>query len=691
MALRFQNRRVSLRCHRRSVHLRHANVFVMPTPFPLRRVGDRLFIVACIHAFCVGFLGAADPISVWVNNGEDKVAQEEHRLFDAAQDLRSTVWDGKTVSVTAARNETVSFNLIIEAPASGLQKVHVSFQELVGDGGTIGSQSVPTTASKTQAGEALFDYRDRNIELFFVRYLKIKGCSILAYEHYDERHVPERFRRPHDANGVAKGKWTDRPDHDRSYPDIAVPIEFYGGFNVKSKQSQSVWCDIYVPNGTPPGDYRGVVSIRAAGTDRRDVPVQLVVTPWTLPELPSARTMLYISQEDINERYIGRPYLDDAPVDVIKRSRKIIDRHFQMAHRHRISLIHEHTPLEQMDALWQSRLDGTLFTPAHGYEGPGKNVGNNVHSIGTYGSWTWNQAPDPKRAIWKNTDQWMRYFAEKKFSTPTDKFLYVADESDQFETLEQIASWVASNPGPGGKLPTLVTLPLPQAMTKTPSLTLPCSTVSFGRTDQWQAALRYYQSTPGKSFYLYNGGRPGSGTMVIDDDGVAMRQLAWCQYKFQVPRWFIWSGTYYKNYQGTGQQTPLFSQAHTFGGRTGVSESLGETGWNYNNGDGVMFYPGTDQLYADENYGVDGPFASLRLKHWRRGLQDYEYLKAASEIDPAATRRIVQRMVPRVLWEVTVDDPDDPTYARSDISWSTDPDDWENARSELASIIASKK
>jgi len=44
-------------------------------------------------------------------------------------------------------------------------------------------------------------------------------------------------------------------------------------------------------------------------------------------------------------------------------------------------------------------------------------------------------------------------------------------------------------------------------------------------------------------------------------------------------------------------------------------------------------------------------------------------------------------MVPLVLWEYGVDDPDDPTWVRTDISWSTNPDDWEAARAELADII----
>ena len=82
---------------------------------------------------------------------------------------------------------------------------------------------------------------------------------------------------------------------------------------------------------------------------------------------------------------------------------------------------------------------------------------------------------------------------------------------------------------------------------------------------------------------------------------------------------------------------------------------------------------------------MEGPFASLRLKHWRRGIQDVDYLNLAAAIDPAQTAQIVVNMIPRVLWQVGVTDPDDPTWVLTDISWSTDPDVWEEARAELAS------
>ena len=80
-------------------------------------------------------------------------------------------------------------------------------------------------------------------------------------------------------------------------------------------------------------------------------------------------------------------------------------------------------------------------------------------------------------------------------------------------------------------------------------------------------------------------------------------------------------------------------------------------------------------------------FASLRLKHWRRGIQDADYLALANAVDPEATQAIVERMVPQVLWEYGVANEEDPTYVYADISWSTDPDAWEASRKELAHII----
>jgi hypothetical protein len=168
---------------------------------------------------------------------------------------------------------------------------------------------------------------------------------------------------------------------------------------------------------------------------------------------------------------------------------------------------------------------------------------------------------------------------------------------------------------------------------------------------------------------------------------VALRELAWGQYKKNIDRWFFWEATYYDDYQGGRGQTNVFKDAQTFGGAPKFDPVLGMRGWNSSNGDGVLFYPGIDTAFPSESYGLPGPIASLRLKHWRRGIQDVDYLTMAAKVKPHAVAALVQKMVPKVLWENDVTDPADPTYVHAPISWSTDPDDWESARRKLAKII----
>lgn len=649
----------------------------------LRGCPPQYSLVFAINLFlcaCVTTTNAQEP-GIWVNTGEDKVTREDTRLLDG-QDIRNSVWDGETITVGAARNEVVSFCVVIEAGQTPITDVRASFRLLKGLDTVQGEQITTRAASR----DDFYDFRGRNIELFFVRYLPIHGCSKLAYEHYDERLVPERFQRPHDRNGVARGVWEDRPDHDQHYPDIAVPLELHPKFDVDAGQSQCIWCDVTVPREAVAGIYEG--KFRLSWRDgRREIPVRLRVRPISLPDIPSAKTMLYVSEENINSRYLGQEYLGDGPASSIVASGDIMDRHFQLAHRHRVSLITDHVDIGGVQANWGKRLDGKLFTPDAGYEGPGQGVGNNVIAIGTYGGWPWKGGG--KDAMWANTDQWVRFFDKSGFKTPTSYFLYLIDESEDFETISEWCRWVKSNPGPGKRMPTLATMSLVKAYEHTPLLSIPTSTTGFGITRRWKKAANHYRDSRDHSFFLYNGFRPGSGTVVIEDDGIAMRQLGWTQFKTGAARWFVWEGTYYKNQEGGAIQTKLFSTAHTFGPPGGRDPSLGDTGYNYNNGDGVLFYPGTDLKHLDESYGVPAPFASLRLKHWRRGLQDYEYLKLAARADLRSTAVLIQAMVPRVMWEVPVDDENDPTWARTGISWSTDPNDWNAAIDELTRIILS--
>jgi hypothetical protein len=625
---------------------------------------------------------------VWANDGGDKVTRAELRTGGGPETILNSVWDGDKVTLFGANNEVVAFNLTLEAPETAANDVSVTFDSLTGpNGATINSS--PTT------GDDVFNFLGRNIELFYVRYLQIKGLSVdLAYNQYDERHIPERLRRPWTGEGEGSGSWEDRPDHNKFYPDIAVPLELVSDFDIAAGENQSIWVDIYIPKDAEAGLYTGAVTVHEGGDTAHAVPVELTVRDFTLPDLPSAKTMLYVESEEVSDQYLGQRYLEtDDPA--YTQALALDDRHFQLAHRHKISLIgdmNDSTPGEQMDDAWTARLSGELFTPDRGYAGVGVGVGNNVYSIGTYGSWPWQDGTQAD--MWTNADEWVTWFEDQSFATPTEYFLYLEDEpdADRFPDLQQWAEWIHGNPGPGERLKSLVTIPLPDAMAEIPDLDITASGSDIGIASEWDSALESLRADPEKLLYFYNGTRPATGSFAIEDDGVALRMIPWAQRKLEIDRWFYWASTYYTNYACYGYEDPagqtnVFQQAQTFGCADEDDESLGESGWNYFNGDGVLFYPGTDSLYPDDSYGVQGPFASLRLKHWRRGIQDADYLAMAAEIDPQRVQEIVDEMVPTVLWEYGVTDPEDPTYVRTDISWSTDPDDWEAARAELADII----
>lgn len=618
---------------------------------------------------------------VWANSGEDKITRDELRAHHSEASTRNSVWDGAQVALFAARNESTSLALIIEAPKRRLVEVSVALPQLTSANG----QRID---GRSASRDGIFDYVGRNIELFYVRYLPIKGISTLAYHHYDERHVPRRFRRPTDLRtGAAEGTWRDRPDHDKEYPDIAVPLELHPKFDVPAGTNQAVWFDIYVPKHSAPGKYTGAIEVRCDGTPPRRIPVVLDVLDFTLPDLPAARTMLHISNGDINRRFLGEAWPHDYPNnrELNARSRTILDQYFQLAHRHRISLIDDHVPIERLESSgWIDRLSGDLFTPERGYDGPGVGVGNNVYCIGAYSTWPWKNGG--RAAMHTNADAWVDWFDNQKFATPTDYFLYLLDESNDFQQIETWMQWLRESPGAGRRLRGLATLSAPDAAARTPLLSIACSTMTVGESRAWVEGVRAIRAS-GRTFWMYNGFRPASGTFTTEDDGVAPREIAWGQFKMDVPRWFVWEGAYYNNFHGGQGETNVFRQAHTFGSRDRHDPELGDAGWNYNNGDGVLFYPGTDVKFPDDNYGVAGPFASLRLKHWRRGLQDFEYLTLARHRSPVKTDDIVRRLVPRILWEVGIDNRRDPTYVHCDISWPTDPDLWEAARKELAAII----
>lgn len=633
--------------------------------------------------------------AIWAGEGGTKIPQEDTPASDDPVQAINSIWDGKKISLFGARNEVVNFQLLLEAATIAVSQVQVSLVSLEGPDGFLLKNVVATS------GDQLYEWTNRQIELFYVRYLEIKGIGGFCCQLYDERHIPKRFQRPN-VDGVASGKWEDRPDHNKHYPDIAVPLDLHPSFNVAVGNSQAIWVDLYIPKTAPSGSYSGTIKIKENGIETGQVPVRLAVRNFALPDEPSAKTMVFLGYPYLNSRYLGELYPFNPSVVAV--SQTIINRHFLLAHRHKLSLIDANIDgdVGEEDAprlRWQPVLDGSLFAASQGYDGPGVDVGNNIFSIGTYGDWGWKCVPvgDPdcewqprqwnESEMWEHADGWSTWFATH--APTTEYFLYLIDESGDLPQINTWASWINNNPGPGKNLKSMATGSAVDFYQEAPALDIPTSGMYVGETSAWNTAHAYFKGDAGKRFYMYNSGRPAAGSFMIEDDGVALRVNAWSQFKRNIDRWFYWESTYYNNFQAGMGETNVFKNAATFGATSSVDPVVGETGWNHSNGDGVLFYPGTDVKYPEESYGILGPFASLRLKHWRRGIQDVDYLTLARAKDPSCVAAIVDHVIPKVLWEYGVDNTSDPTYKWTDISWSVNPDVWEAARLALAKIIES--
>ncbi|HVO33195.1 MAG TPA: glycoside hydrolase domain-containing protein, partial [Elusimicrobiota bacterium] len=629
-----------------------------------------LATLACWQAAVPSHAGAANITAVWANDGGDKVTQDDLRAAQNAASVQNSVWNGTTVSLFGGRNETVSFNLILEAANAGASNVSVTFNKLAGPSGQ-------TIASSPATGNGVFSWTSRPIELFYVRYLQINGLSLLAYWTGDEEQIPQRLQRPWTGTGVGSGTWQDRPDHNKFYPEIAVPLELVPSFSIAAGHNQSIWVDVYIPKSATPGNYTGTVTIQEGGAPPRTVPVQLQVYNFTLPDTPYAKTMVDYTDTDINKRFFGNVYVNPSSAQGPS-AQQVRDRYFMMAHRHKISLIGDDINdcgsnyVDQPCPEWLPRLNGSLFTAANNYDGAGVGVGNNVYSIGTYGSWNWQSGG--QSAMNQHTNAWATWFMQN--APQTEYFLYLIDESTITWQIQQWSQWILSNTGPGQNVRSMATIALPTASSQCPALDIPTSTLGVGIPSQWTTPLPQYTNSARQRFYMYNGSRPASGSFATDDDGVALREMPWGQYKEHINRWFYWESTYYNNYQAGAGDTDLFNNAHTFGSATSIDPILGETGWNHTNGDGVLFYPGTDLIFPADSYGVMGPFASLRLKQWRRGIQDVDYLTLAAAIDPTTVQNLVNSIVPKAEWEYGVTDVNDPSYVFSAVSWSNNPDVW---------------
>ena len=301
--------------------------------------------------------------------------------------------------------------------------------------------------------------------------------------------------------------------------------------------------------------------------------------------------------------------------------------------------------LDLFDANMKDYYTGARYTNQFGYDGPGRGVGNATYSIGTYDQPNNGHVssfdPATREGWYAASDAWESWFRAN--APDVVRFKYMVDEPDQdtarfYPTVRERASWIHENPGPGKDLGVFCTVKLDPRLEGSVNFWSLTGQSGYDPGDGIRMGYRIQQANElrarGDRVGIYNGTRPSFGIFEwIDNVATDPRVNSWIAFKYHVDQFFLWETGLVYNQSFQEKQNPWRTPYQVY--------SNGRVKW----GHGTVLYTGNDALFPDESRGIDGPIASIRIKNWRRGQQDYEYLLLARQAG-LATGDLVDAVVP---------------------------------------------
>ena len=551
------------------------NVFLPAIAVPL---------AGCADVRMAGFKG---PIQLWA------VPDHAQVFPDSARETENEVFsdaDG-TVRIEAAVNETVAFQLVVQASGD-----RGSIDRLRSSGFSREGASIPPDAIR------LYRAADVEISRFPSWYLRLSPYLNEA----------------------------------RRFSDVLIPIDAPRGAlpaRLEPGQNLVFWAEVHIPVGTSAGAYTGKLEVFTAGGGVQALNVALRVLPFALPQTRHLRVAAGLNTQQLlaqHLRWNNEPYapkrisIDDPLYD---RSVGVIDATIELLHRHRCSaMLTDVHPVRRIglrgdleldwadyDRLVASVLDGTAFEdriPAAIWPLP---VDSRNPSPEAHGGWG----------------------SQQYENLLTDYVRQCVDHFDRKEWIDRHFVWL---PMPGqtraqqyeqfNRLATLMTAGDPRVRTICP-LT-PNSMAPFGwLNDPFQDVSAHTaiwcppgsladhdalaaQRDAGKETWLRPDRPPFVGSLEVIAPPVDARSLAWMAY-----RW----------------------------GHRGILLPLINADIDVN----VLSSKETDQalIWPGQPYGLEQPVPSVRLKRLLRGLQDFEYLWLLEQNGrPAIAASIAEDMAP---------------------------------------------
>ena len=584
---------------------------------------------ACLllcYVLCVS-VAQGSVRTIWAVNDGEKVERDD---LNNSNKRANSAWDGQKVTIFGGRNEIIAFQLIVEADQSGIDRLTVTLPQLVQQGGHAKITYTAPAADPT-------NYVGRPIQIFSVNYMNVEVPS-----HAEWVYQVGSPAAPKDPTG-----WK---------PVQLIPQSAragLGGFPLRigAGLNQAIWIEVYTDRNLPAGLYSGTITVDADGR-KQSIPLELELFDFTLPDQNSMHAMVYY--ESLQPK--------------LYQGRDLDPEYHRFAHRQRVELVQGYDIVSASAAL--GRFDGTDFTKAKGYEGPGAGVGNRIIPRTFYGP---GKTFDDRAGAWREADSWMSFLQQKLPNAIT--FLYLPDEPgrSEYNYIRQLAENIHSNPGPGKALPTFVTKHYVKDLD--------------GAIDIWDTGPLGYdiaranaERERGRKYWIYNGGRPAAGAIVIDAPATDPRATIWACFKHGVDNYFYWHGVHWQhNRQKVGERKQnVWANPITFDNRGQPNKPVDDQG--YINGDGVLMYPGEDKLHPDQDRGIPGPISTIQLANFRRGLQDHQYLTLARKLKlDGVVDEVLRSVVPHVFSD-----------SGPAVGFSEAGNDYERARYKLAQAIAKR-
>ncbi len=470
----------------------------------------------------------------------------------------------------------------------------------------------------------------------------------LAYYHWVE---------PGGYTWGTKSKVLPWPDF---YPDALVPFTMrclndatpvVQQVSVAKQTNQSVWFDIYIPKHRAPGSYQGRLTIRS-GDEIRPIDIELEVVTASLPEVPTIDAV-----GELYSAYAQEGVGEDLTSPLWKRMAQCYQ---QLAHRHRMVFIERFNRAIEADEDAQSRhyaeafgpmLSGRLFNPSLGYLGPGTDTPVKLWRT------PWPQpyngrleqplAPQDLSRYANLARSWREQALANGWNFPW-YFAYLFDEVDGPTDEEDLA----------GSRPEYLQMVhgemrrVQQALDgdgKTPRIHLLWT--SHSDPSRWLGqpgidlvgTIRHWvpnaaaanpdfltaRRKAGEKVWFYHTGHPFVGIHSINASGIEMRTWGVIATRYGLDGQLMWALNL-----GDDKQPYHHPSYKRDDDRVG---------------NGTLVYPGR-RLDSIGLPSVPGPVPSMRLKAWRRGLQDAELIALARQTGhQAAVDKLVSKMMPRAL------------------------------------------